>query len=288
MSAYIQEHYGKYAEASFVGAARALVGLPIEHPLDVIKTQSQACLEERSSWKITKRIYETHGIHGFFSGAIPNAFRLAGKHAYRYPMMLGFPGFFKDHLPADFQQKFPDAVRAVTGLTIASCETFLVCPPERLKVFLITNNIKTKQLRHFFKTNKYKLRTELFRGIGTVYARQISAWVSFLISDKRMKDLERKRTGKQQLPISSLIKVSVVVGAFNALVNMPFDVAKTNLQKHQHLENEGLWKTLSKIYHMHGVHGLYAGWKPKVIQYMLQSAMTVTLLDRLENSWSQK
>lgn len=287
MTSYIQEHYGKYAEASILGAARGLAGLPLEHPLDVVKTQSQASLTEKSSWQVAKKIYGSHGVRGFYSGAIPNSVRLAGKQSYRYPMMLSFPGFFKEHLPVKFQQKYTDAVPTATGLTIASFETFFVCPLERLKVFLITKSVKKNQLRQFYQTHKSQLCSELYRGIGAVYGRQISSWVSFLVSDKRVKDWERARTNTSQLSFGSLMKVSFIVGAFNTLANMPFDVAKTNLQKCDYLQNDGLLTTLQKIYQTHGIRGLYGGWKPRMVQYMLQSAFTVTLLDRLESSWKK-
>jgi hypothetical protein len=288
MTFYIHEDYAKYVEASAVGAARGLMGLPLEHPLDVIKTQSQASLAEKSTWRVANRIYQAHGVMGFYSGAIPNGTRLAIKQAYRYPMMLSLPGFFQNQLPANVSSKYKDAIPTATGLTIASFETFFICPLERLKVFLITKEAKKNQLRQFFQMYKKQLPSELYRGIGAVYGRQISTWVSFLVSDKRVKDWERARTQTKQLSFESLMKVSFIVGTFNTIANLPFDVAKTNLQKSDPLENKGLFKTLGKIYQMHGVSGLYAGWKPRMLQYMLQSAFTVTILDRLESSWKNK
>ena len=85
--------YDKYIEASTVGALRALVGLPIEHPFDTVKTICQA--EQIPAWKVAQQIWNKHGIRGYYSGAIPNGIRASGKQAYRYPMMMSFPFFFK-------------------------------------------------------------------------------------------------------------------------------------------------------------------------------------------------
>lgn len=285
MSVYFQERFGKYFEASLLGAGRGLIALPLEHPLDVIKTRSQATLEIKSVWEITRRIYASGGMRGFYSGAIPNGARLAVKQMYRYPMMLAFPSFFKESLPAEFQRTHPDVVPITTALSIASFETFFVCPLERCKVFLMTSDTKEKLLREFFRLNKGHLRIELFRGIGAVYARQISSWASFLVSDKRVKEWEKNRTQTKQLSFNSLMLTSGIVGLINTAANMPFDVAKTALQKREHLSSDGLWKALKSIYQQHGLLGIYAGWKPRMLQYMLQSAFTVTLLDRLERSW---
>ena len=89
--------YDKYIEASTVGALRALVGLPIEHPFDTVKTICQA--EQIPAWKVAQQIWNKHGIRGYYSGAIPNGIRASGKQAYRYPMMMSFPFFFKRCYP---------------------------------------------------------------------------------------------------------------------------------------------------------------------------------------------
>jgi hypothetical protein len=237
---------------------------------------------------VTRRVYEIGGIKGFYAGAIPNGARLAIKQMYRYPMMARFPNDFKRLLSEDFKQKYPDAVPTATALTSASFETFIICPLERLKVFLMTNDQKGKTLREFFYVNKDQLHTELFRGVGAVYGRQIASWASFLVAQERAKTWEKNRTQTNQLSFSSLMRVSLVVGSINTFANMPFDVAKTALQKFDHLPNEGLLKTVQTVYRAHGVRGLYAGWQARMIQYMIQSAFTVSILDRLERSWIQK
>ena len=128
-----------------------LFGLPIEHPFDVVKTRYQANPEEGSIRSVANKIYSTNGLKGFYSGAVPNAMRLAGKQMYRWPMMLGFPPFFKETLPKDFRTKYPSSIKIATGLTIASLETFVICPLERLKVYLMTNDVKSEKITFFFR-----------------------------------------------------------------------------------------------------------------------------------------
>lgn len=276
----------KYLEASLYGAGRGLIALPVEHPLDMVKTRSQA-FPEQKSWEITKKIFQNKGFLGFYTGAIPNGIRLAVKQMYRYPMMLSLPRFFEGILPSSFHKKYQDIIPFATAVTIATLESFIICPLERGKVFLMTYNKQSINISGFFTMYKGKIRKELFRGVGAVYTRQISTWASFLVSDKRVKNWEKRRTNTEELSFTSLMKVSFIVGCINTAFNMPFDVAKTSLQKQEHFSNKHCWNALKTTYIHHGMPGLYAGWKPRMIQYMLQSAFTVTLLERLERSWKK-
>ena len=77
---------------AFAGLARTLVGFPIEHPLDSIKTQWQAKPHFRHELAIARDIYGRKGIaQGFYAGSIPNLTRCIMKNIYRYPLMIGLP-----------------------------------------------------------------------------------------------------------------------------------------------------------------------------------------------------
>jgi hypothetical protein len=54
------------------------------------------------------------------------------------------------------------------------------------------------------------------------------------------------------------------------------------LQKEGHISNQGMVKTLTQIVNQHGIRGVYSGWQMRMFQYMIQSAFTVSVLDRLE------
>lgn len=123
------------------------------------------------------------------------------------------------------------------------------------------------------------------RGLNAVYVKQIASWVFFLAADEKNKNWERRRMQMKQLSLISLLKVSFLVGIVNTGANMPFDVVKTNLQKDRYLDNKSVFKTMLKIYRNHGVSAIYAGWQVRMLQYMIQSVFTVTILDRLESSW---
>lgn len=274
--------YAKYVEAGYFGLIRGVFGL-VEHPLDLIKTRMQAEKKTKPVWQVCKDIYREKGFFGgYTAGIIPNGVRMTLKHMYRYPLMLKIPSFFKKNIPPGFQAKYPDAEVLATALSIASIETLIICPLERCKVFLMTSGSQINSARTFLHlcSSQY---SELFRGMQAVWARQILSWGSFLYTNKKAKEWERKRLQTEELPFVSLMRVSLLTGLVNSIC-MPLDVAKTSLQKHNP-SSDNLWITLVKIYKDHGIQGLYAGWQPRVMQYMIHSAITVVLLERLEKKY---
>ncbi|PRP77424.1 Mitochondrial carrier protein [Planoprotostelium fungivorum] len=232
--------FRRYIEASILGASRGLVALPIEHPFDCVKTYMQAFPHLRSPRVAANEIYQAKGLVGFYSGAIPNSLRIAGKQAYRWPMMLSFPSLFSKIVPAPYAAG-GTTERILTGIAIASLESFFVCPLERLKVFLMTSNQLKHGLRSFMEGaggDKRSLRVELFRGLGAVYTRGLVSWVSFLFADHQTKKFARKISGEKELSIKTLMICSVPVGLFNTMLNMPFDIVKTTVQKEHYVQRD--------------------------------------------------
>lgn len=274
-----------YVQASFIGAVSGFASLILEHPFDTVKTRCQAN-PTKSLHSIIQEIYQKHGWKGFYFGYIPNGIRLSMKQSYRYPMMLGLTPFYKQTLPESIREQYPTSPRIATAFTIANFEVCIICPIERLKVYLMTAEHQGKGIYEFIKTNRGHLSQELTRGMQAVWVRQVMSWVSFLIATEKFTTWEQERLGtKDPLSFGSLMRVSVCVGFVNTMINMPFDVAKTHLQQAKFMENKGLVRTISTIYQTYGVRGLYRGWQVRMTQYMIQAAFTVPMLAKLEDNW---
>ncbi len=67
---------------------------------------------------------------------------------------------------------------------MAVIETLIICPLERLKVWMMTSEKKIK-IRHYFNINI----KSLFSGLLPVFTKQIVSWVTFLASQEYLKDL---------------------------------------------------------------------------------------------------
>lgn len=57
-------------------------------------------------------------------------------------MMIYFPSFFRDLYSENTLQKYDGIHKISAGLSIACLETIIICPLERMKVFLMTNKPK--------------------------------------------------------------------------------------------------------------------------------------------------
>lgn len=160
-------------------------------------------------------------IGGFYEGFIPNALRASLKHLYRWPMVITFPGFFERVTPKIVKDRYPSSIKVLTGTGIAIVESFIVCPLERVKVFLMTKDgdINTRQ---FFKESKGHLTKTLFQGLQTQFFRQLVSWVSFLYLDLKGKEYARKFHGlgrDEDLNNFTLALVSFGVGVGNTLIS---------------------------------------------------------------------
>ena len=135
-------------------------------------------------------MFKNKGYKGFYAGAVPNFTRCLMKNSYRYPLMVGLPGFYREHLPG-FIKEHKTFTKLLTGCSIALIEATLTCPVERLKVYFMTTEDKISY-RQFFKDNSNRLGQELFRGFTPLFMRQAMAWVVFLETDLFVKNVIRK------------------------------------------------------------------------------------------------
>ncbi len=72
-------------------------------------------------------------------------------------------------------------------------EVFFICPMERLKVWLMTQVKKDKNLRYFFRTSKGELLSSLFKGLNASFSKQVVSWVTFLAADDFFKNKFRQQ-----------------------------------------------------------------------------------------------
>lgn len=276
----------RYLEVSFSGALRGLIPLPIEHPFDCMKTRMQANLGAKSAFNMVQEIYQQDGLRGFYAGVLPNGARLMIKHAYRWPMMLAFPDFYDRFLPEETKKKYPSLKKFLTGGTIASFETLIICPLERVQVWLTTTYRDKKTLGNFYQQNRGNIKKELYRGLNASYPKQLVTWISFLVADEKCKALAREYTGEKELSFKTLISVSFVVGTINAAITLPFGCIKTQMQMHNPVKNNTLMSVTRQIYQNSGIKGFYAGWPVKLAQFMVRSLFNVILFEKLEKKWN--
>lgn len=109
-----------------VGLIRGLLGLPIEHPFDVVKThvQSEGCKPRVA----IQTIWRSEGIRGFYRGLYANGTTTVLKQTWRQPVYLTLTEKLGDRYGYG-------AINAmITAPVMAVSESLLLTLPDRLKV----------------------------------------------------------------------------------------------------------------------------------------------------------
>jgi len=281
--------------AATVGMFRGILSLIIEHPFDALKTYWQANLHIKTTKEAIKKIYKLKGWRGFYSGAIPNAIRLMMKQAYRYPLMLVLPFFFNQFFHS------LAIISALSGVTIAVLEVWIIAPLERLKVWLITFNHVNGGMSAFFQQARAeKLEADLdkkhqhrsflpsffsfiFRGSKVTIMRQIVSWVTFLVVHEQTIFFFKTTLGMQEITFSSLLAISAIEALVNTIAILPFDEIKTRMQS---VSNKNkMLDEIRYIYNTRGVKGFYLAYHIRLAQYMIQACFTVTILEKLKHGF---
>lgn len=164
---------------------------------------------------------------GFYSGLMPNAVRVVVKQAYRWPMMIFFPNFYMKLFPQSWTARFKGLHKISTGVTIATIETFFVCPIERMKVFLMTRINKNVHLIDFFRSqrNYWAIFQSLFNGLRAQLFRQIVSWTIFLYFENKFKRIARNYLNtpvEQQLSLGVICITSACTGVVNIIIGIFF------------------------------------------------------------------
>ena len=82
--------------------------------------------------------------------------------------------------------------KALTGVSIACVESFILCPVERLKVILMTKSQPNTSTWSILSSEGHKsLIRELYQGYIPLFTRQTVAWTTFLTADQLMKQVLR-------------------------------------------------------------------------------------------------
>lgn len=265
----------EYFYIGILGSGRALISLPLEHPLDYFKTQKQ--VNPMISYH---KLISNTPFRYMYRGFIPNAARQSIKQGYRFPLMIGLPNFYRKVITNE------GYVQSLTGLSIAVIESIIICPLERLKIWLMT-------APHYFKLQQFISQSkmqDLFCGLTPLMLRQVVSWVSFLSATHYFKEIVKSITGSNELTTLDLLMVSIGVGLVNTGVIMPMDFIKTYTQKYHTIHNTsmtGMRREILSMFEPNKIRLLYAGYSIRLFHYIMNAAFTVNLLEYLVNKYGK-
>ena len=283
--------FQKIYDSSVVGLSRVVFTFGLGHPFDLVKTRMQSNPHIHSGVLLSKEIYQKTGIRGFYTAGVPNFARAVIKDTYRHPLRGAIKSNLNQYVPASAQKA--DIVNTTTGLLMAATDTVVVCPLERIKVMMMTAYEKERNLSRFFKQvpDASALGAELFKGLRASFARSAMTWSSYLVAEERIYQIVKANSPRVKkedldLPFAEALLVGGLGGLINGLCTMPFDSAKTQMQKMDPIMTKKITEAISEIYSKHGLSGVYAGWQIKLVHYAVVGAITSRVLREVDAIWT--
>ncbi len=283
--------FEKVLASSFAGSSRVILTFGAGHPFDLVKTRMQANPSIFSAHLVAENIYKCSGVRGFYVGGIPNFARTFLKEAYRSPIRGASKQFYKGQLPEPVNTA--DFVNIATGLTMATADTFIVCPLERLKVWLMTRYQQEKNLSDFFRQQRSPsaLVSELFRGLNVSFLRSGVSWVSYLVAEEKVwgaisKLRPQVSAEHKSLPLPEQLLAGSLSGMINCITTLPLDTVKTHMQREGSISSSSVVGMMKEIHQVYGMRGLYAGWQARLPHYVMTGVLTSHVIREVDKIWA--
>lgn len=191
--------------------------------------------------------------------------------------------FYKHFLP-----RTNEVVRqTVTGFSISFCELVIICPFERIKVWLMTTKSQgDARVTNYYNKN-FSIR-DLYTGFVSLLLRQGLSWSSFLASTEVTKNMMKQYRGTDHLSSLDIFYVSIPVSIINTAFIMPIDCVKTFYQQYESLTDRNSFiRTIRNMVNTYGIKGLYLGWSARLIQYTIQSVFTLIVIEELQREYEK-
>lgn len=265
-----------------VGSLRAVVSVPLEHPFEYLKTRKQN-QPQFSARTLLISDLRTHGFFQLYRGASVNVVKEAIRYFYRLPAMVTLPILIEQRFTLSYTQ-----ASAIAGLIIALGESCILCPLERLKVWLITSPAHTSLSSFFLQSG---VTHQLYKGLGPVAARQVTSWVTFLSSNAYLRRLLRMHEDRE-ISIKKLFWISLGSAVVNITFVMPLDFIKTRIQRFGQSEQSMLQvlrsATQSAPTFPLKVAMAYSGSTVRLLHYILNAFLTTPLLELFDRQTRSK
>ena len=279
------------------GSIAGSIGVGVAFPLDTLKTKAQVIgqqlqLQQRidtttttdthmapmNMFQITKLIYQTDGLSGFFGGVKG---MMAGQ------AMIKAAAFSANTFMFNTLMDSHDwGTNTVPPLIIAAgfagfVTSFLVAPIERIKVMMQASDTYTNE----WECGAAVLAKEgwiglLGRGLGPTLAREVPSYgIYFVVYGILSQSLGWIG------PAAPLIN-GALAGMACWIPVYPIDVVKTMVQNTEGGTKVSSWAVATQIYKTGGIGAFFDGLTPKMLRAALNHSVTFYLYDIIMKSWT--
>jgi len=256
------------------GIGQAADLLTLGHILTRIATQQQANPQFTFMQSI-KSIHSKGGIPEFYKGLRWNLLIGVMKGASRWGLNNSLYRFYTTNFGNS------SLVPVMVGVTGAAIETTLIlCPFESLRTREMTTFWKEGKVNMWHTITKIDGVKIFFRGWDSILLRQVVTWVTYLVVYDQCRNIALKSKGSMPLTWIDKILVGSATGFVACLLNTPFDMFKTQVQKDQPLKLQ-ITSLARVLYSQYGAYGLYSSLGTRALRSTWYSAVTLLTMDYL-------
>ena len=278
-----------------IGGLSGMTATSIIQPIDTVKVRIQLLGEankagvSKSPFSVIQTIYKTEGIGGFYKGIDSALFRQATYSTVRIGL---YKYLFNKKQAKNGKVTFLEKVSL--SLFSGFCGSLVGNPSDLVLVrFQSDSTLPEKSRRNyknvfdaFGRIIKEEGLFTLWRGSGPTIARAMSMNLGMLTTYDEAKERLDKYYGKKDL-IKTKIYSSLMAGVVCSLFSLPFDNAKTKLQKmvknpDGSLPYKNLLDAFVKTAKREGILGLWVGYLTYYVRVGNHSMITLLTQDYLQ------
>ncbi|CAN0862058.1 Probable mitochondrial adenine nucleotide transporter BTL3 [Linum grandiflorum] len=276
----------------WAGAVAAMVSRTIIAPLERLKLEYIVCGEKKHLFELSKKIYETQGVKGFWKGNLVNILRTAPFKAinfYAYDtyrtMLLKWTG----------NEEATNFERFVAGAAAGVTASLLCLPLDTIRTKMVAPG--GDALGGVIGTFRHMVQSEgflsLYKGLVPSLASMAPAGAVFygvydilktgyLHSPEGRARIQNMKQEGQDLnafdqlelgPVRTLL-YGAIAGCCSEAATYPFEVVRRNLQMQVRATKMNAVATCFKIVEQGGVPALYVGLIPSLLQVLPSAAIS--------------
>ncbi|KAH1082677.1 hypothetical protein J1N35_022438 [Gossypium stocksii] len=276
----------------WAGAVAAMVSRTLIAPLERLKLEYILRGEKKHFVELIKSIAVSEGLIGFWKGNFVNILRTAPFKAINF---YAYDTYRNQQLKLSGKEEASNFERFLAGAAAGITATLLCLPLDTIRTVMVAPG--GEALGGLFGTFRHMVQTEgffsLYKGlVPTIISMAPSGAVFYGVYDmlksaylhspegrKRIQDMKR---GVQELnafeqlelgPIRTLL-YGAIAGACSEAATYPFEVVRRHLQMQVRATKLSAFATCVKIVEEGGMHALYAGLIPSLLQVLPSAAIS--------------
>ena len=276
-----------------IGGAAGIFAMTLIMPVDIVKVRIQILSGENPGKNFTplgvaRNVFAEGGMKSFFTGYDSAVARQCFYTTSRFGIFYNLTSYLKESQNVD---NLPFSQKLFASLAAGGLGSFLACPCDCILVRMQADSMLEESQRRNYKSFFDAFRRipveegvrGLWSGAVPTMTRAMALNGTLFSTYEEFKERIFKATGNTTL---SWYSASFFAGGLAAFTSLPFDNAKTKLQKQvPDAEGKMLYKNIfhcmQKEVALNGAAGMWAGFPTYTLKTIPQNMMVLIAADNL-------